>query len=48
MGYDSLNVVHGVTVLVLCISSDHGLYLYQVSKKILNGFGVMERAQFQY
>ena len=48
MGHNSVILVQGVTVLVLCISSDHGLYLYQVSQNILNGFRVMERAQFQF
>ena len=28
MGHNSIDLVHGVTVLVLCISSDHGLHLY--------------------
>ena len=28
-GHNSVNIARGVTVLVLCISSDHGLHLYQ-------------------
>ena len=30
-GHNSVKNVGGVTVLVFCISSDDGLYLYQVS-----------------
>ena len=30
-GHDSVQKVDGVSVLVLCTSSDDGLYLYQVS-----------------
>ena len=30
-GHNSVNNVSGVVVLVLCTSSDDGLYLYQVS-----------------
>ena len=30
-GHNSVKYVGGVTVLVLCTSSDDGLYLYQVS-----------------
>ena len=36
--HNSVNLVHGVSVLVLCISSDHGLHLYQVSQKYLELF----------
>ena len=45
-GHYSVIIVHGVTVLALCTSSDHGLYLYQVLKNILNGLRVMERTDF--
>ena len=38
MGHYSVDLVHGVTVIVLCISSDHGLYLYQVSRKYFEWF----------
>ena len=31
MGHNSVKNVGGVTVLVLCTSSDDGLYLYKVS-----------------
>ena len=31
-GHNSVKNVGGVSVLVLCISSDDGLYLYQVPK----------------
>ena len=31
IGHNSINNVGGVTVLVFCTSSDHVLYLYQVS-----------------
>ena len=34
--HNSLKNVGGVTVLVLCTSSDDGLYLYQVSLKYLD------------
>ena len=30
-GHNSVKNVGGITVLVLCTSSDNGLYLYQVS-----------------
>ena len=30
-GTDSVNIAHSVIILVPCTSSDHGLYLYQVS-----------------
>ena len=36
--HNSITIVHGVTLLVLCISSDHGLHLYQVSRKYLDQF----------
>ena len=29
-GRNSVNIARGITVLVLCTSSDHGLHLYQV------------------
>ena len=38
MGHNSVNTVHGVTVLALCTVSDHGLYLYQVLSKYLKRF----------
>ena len=37
-GHNSLKTVDGIMVLNLCISSDDGLYLYQVSRKCLKGF----------
>ena len=37
-GHNSVNIAHGVIVLVFCISSDHGLHLYQVSRKYLERF----------
>ena len=38
MGHNSVNIVHGVTVLALFTSSDHGQYLYQVLSKYLIRF----------
>ena len=38
MGHNSVNIVHGITVLALCISSAHGLSLYQVLPKNLERF----------
>ena len=38
MGHNSVNIVHGVTVLALCTSSDHGLYFYHVLQKYLERF----------
>ena len=38
LGHNSINRVHGVVVLILCISSDHGLHLYQVLWKYLERF----------
>ena len=35
-GHNSVKNVDGVIVLVLCTSSDDGLYLYKVSENILN------------
>ena len=35
IGHNFLHIEHGVTVLALCTSSDHGLYLYQVLPKYL-------------
>ena len=37
-GIIPLNIARGVTDLVLCTLSDHGLHLYQVSKKYLEWF----------
>ena len=37
-GHNSVNLLHGVTVFILCISSDHGLQLCQVSRKYLEWF----------
>ena len=45
---NSVNIAHRVIAFVPCTSSDHGLYLYQVSCNILNGFRAMERTRFQY
>ena len=43
-GHNFLKRVCGVTVLVLCTSSDHVLYLYQLSQKYLKGFnGIISR-----
>ena len=36
--HNFVDIAHGVTVLVLCTSSDHGLHLYQVSRKYLERF----------
>ena len=47
-GHNSIKTVNGVMVLNLCISSDDTLYLYQVSRKYLKGFQVIERMQFVY
>ena len=38
MAHNSVNIVHGVTILALCTSSDHGLYLYQVLPKYLERY----------
>ena len=38
MGNNPINIVHGVTVPVLCTWSDHGLQLFQVSQKYLEQF----------
>ena len=35
--YDSIKIVGGVTVLVLCTSPDNALYLSQVLRKYLKG-----------
>ena len=40
--------VDGVIVLNLCISSDDALYQYQVSRKYLKIFRVIERMRFVY
>ena len=37
MGHNSINLVHGFFI-VLCVSSDHGLHLYQISGKYLEWF----------
>ena len=37
-GHSSVNIARGVTVLVLCTSSNHGLHLYQVCCKYLGQF----------
>ena len=37
-GHNSVKNVGGVTVLVLCKSSDDGLYLYQVSRQYLERY----------
>ena len=37
-GHNSIKTVHGVTVLVLCTSSNHGLHLYQILQKYLEQF----------
>ena len=37
-GHNSLKTVDGVKVLTLYITSDGALYLYQVSRKYLDGF----------
>ena len=37
-GNNSIKTVNGVMVLNLCISYDDALYLYQVSRKYLEGF----------
>ena len=47
-GRYSINIVHGVTILVLCILSNHGLHLAKFRENIVNGFRVMERTPFQY
>ena len=43
--HDSINIAPGVTVLILCTSSDHGLYLYQVPN-ISNGLRAFEWTRF--
>ena len=43
--HDSINIAPGVTVLILCTSSDHGLYLYQVPN-ISNGLRALEWTRF--
>ena len=35
MTHNSVNIIPGVTVLALCTSSDHSIYLYQVLPKYL-------------
>ena len=35
MTHNSVNIVPGITVLALCTSSDHGIYLYRVLPKYL-------------
>ena len=37
-GHNSVNIARGVTVIVLCTSSDYGLHLYQVLQKYLERF----------
>ena len=41
-GYNSVKNVGGVSIPVLCISSDNGLYLYKFHQNILKGIRVME------
>ena len=38
MGHNSVNIVHGVTVLAPCTLSGHSQYLYQVLSKSLERF----------
>ena len=45
-GQNSVKNVDGVTVLVLCTSSDDGLYLYKFHKNILDGIKVIEWTRF--
>ena len=40
-GHNSKKSVNGVMVLNLCISSDDGLYLYQVSRQSLKTFQLL-------
>ena len=47
-GQNSINNVFGVTILNLCTSSDHDLYLYQLSQKHLNGFKSIDWIHFPY
>ena len=37
-GYNSVKIVYGVTVLVLCTSSNYAGHLYQVSQKYLEKY----------
>ena len=46
--HNSVKTVDGVMVLNLHTSSDGALYLYQVSRKYLPGFRVIERILFVY
>ena len=48
-GHHSVSTVHirGVTVIVLCTSSNHGLHLYQVLQNYI-ALSDMERTRFQY
>ena len=47
MGNNSVNLVQGLTFIVRCISSDHMLYLYQVSRRYLERFQSYGGTQFQ-
>ena len=46
--HNAVKTVDGVMVLNLCTSSDDALYQYQVSRKYLKGFRVIEWMRFVY
>ena len=46
--HNSVNTACGVTVLIFCTSSDHGLDFTKFCKNILNALRFMERTRFQY
>ena len=41
--HNSVNIARGITVLVLCTSSDHGLHFTKLGENILNGLRGMGR-----
>ena len=45
-GHNSVKNVGGVSVLVLCISSDSDLYSTKFHENILDGIKVIERTRF--
>ena len=45
-GYNSVKNVGGVTVLVLCTSSDDALYCTKFHENISKGLSVIEQTQF--
>ena len=47
-GHYSVNLVHGVTILVFCNCLIMAFICTNFEKNILNGFRVIKRTQFKY